>query len=313
MRKSLTTLAITVISAVSFAQQDAQFSQNMFNKLPINPGFAGTNKAICGTAFYRQQWVSFPGAPQTGLVSIDAYLPIIHGGAGLTVASDQLGFDKTFIAKAAYSFHLVLGPGTLGIGLEAGMMQKTISGTWITPDASTPASSDAAIPDASAGNATFDLGLGLYYTTDNGMYFGISTTHVPQTSIKDVKSASDALNYQLARHYYIMAGYPFQVTQDIKIAPSILAKSDAASTQLDINGRVIWKDMVWAGASYRLTDAIVGMVGVEWNRIRVGYSFDFTTSDIRNHSNNTHEIMLGYCFKPFKPPVPAEHRNVRFL
>lgn len=320
MKKTLTTLALAVIAGASFAQQDAQFSQNMFNKLSINPGFAGTNKAICATALYRQQWVSFPGAPKTGLISIDAFVNPIHGGVGLTVVSDQLGFDKTLIAKLAYSYHLVIGPGTLGIGLEAGMMQKQLNGTWITPDNGVGGETyDASIPDANAAKTVFDLGFGAYYTTDNGMFFGLSSTHLPQTTFsKDsppstTGALADIYRFQNARHYYIMAGYPFQVAQDVKIIPSILAKTDATSTQLDINARVVWRDMVWAGASYRLTDAIVALVGFEYNKIRIGYSFDVTTSAIKNYSNNTHEIMIGYCFKPFKPPVPAEHRNVRFL
>jgi type IX secretion system PorP/SprF family membrane protein len=319
MRKTLTTLALAVIAGASFAQQDAQFSQNMFNKLAINPGFAGTNKAICGTALYRTQWVQFPGAPKTGLVSLDAYVNPLHGGVGLTVCSDQLGFDKTLIAKAAYSYHMVLGPGVLGIGLEAGMMQKQLSGTWITPDALYPANQDAAIPDNGVTKTVFDLGFGAYYTTDNGMYFGLSSTHLPQTTFtkSSPPSAANALadiyNFKNARHYYIQAGYPFTINQDLKVIPSILAKYDGTSTQLDINGRVVWRDMVWAGASYRLTDAIVGIVGFEWKKLKIGYAFDFTTSAIKNYSNNTHEIMVGYCFKPFKPPVPAEHRNVRFL
>lgn len=319
MKKTLTTLALAVIAGASFAQQDAQFSQNMFNKLAINPGFAGTNKAICATALYRQQWVNFPGAPKTGLISIDAYVDPIHGGVGLTVCSDQLGFDKTLIAKAAYSYHLVLGPGTLGIGLEAGMMQKQLSGTWITPDANFPATQDASIPDQNAAKTVFDLGFGAYYTTDNGMYFGLSSTHLPQTTFKKDASPSvagaiaDIYRFQNARHYYIQAGYPFTVSQDIKVIPSILAKTDATSTQLDINARVVYQDMVWAGVSYRLTDAIVALIGFEYKKLRIGYSFDITTSEIKNYSKNTHEIMIGYCLKPFKPPVPAEHRNVRFL
>lgn len=321
MKKNLTTLALTVVVGVSFAQQDAQFSQNMFNKLAINPAYAGTNKAICGTALYRQQWVNFPGAPKTGLVSLDAYVDPLHGGVGLTVCSDQLGFDKTMIVKGAYSFHYPLGPGIIAAGLEVGMMQKQLTGNWITPDVNTPAALDQSIPDNKASKAVFDMGFGLYYTTDNGMYFGISSTHLQANSFKVdapanqniANAVNDLYNFQNARHYYIQAGYPFTVTQEIKVIPSILAKYDGTSTQLDINGRVVWKDMVWAGASYRLTDAIVGLVGFEWKKLRIGYSFDFTTSSIKTYSNGTHEIMVGYCFRPFKPPVPAEHRNVRFL
>lgn len=319
MRKTLTTLALAASFAVSFAQQDAQFSQNMFNKLPINPGFAGTDKAICGVLLYRQQWVSFPGAPKTGLISIDA--PILqstplHGGVGLTVCSDQLGFDKTIIAKAAYSYHLVLGPGILGIGLEAGVIQKQLAGAWISTD---PYTQDAAIPDQKASKAVFDLGLGAYYTTDNGIYFGISSTHLPQTSFTNVNTTAagapvkDAYNFVNARHYYIMAGVPFNINQDIKVIPSILAKTDASSTQLDINARVVWRNQVWAGAAYRLTDAIVALVGFQISGLKVGYSFDLTTSNLKNYSNNTHEIMVGYCFKPVKPPGETIHKHPRFL
>jgi len=315
MRKTLTTLAFAVIAGVSVAQQDAQFSQNMFNKLDINPGYAGTSKSICATALYRQQWVSFPGAPKTGLISIDAYLPPIHGGLGLTVCSDQLGFDKTFIAELAYSYHLVLGPGVLGIGVNAGMIQKSLNGAWVSTD---PYTQDAAIPDSKAATTTYDIGFGLYYTTDNGMFFGISSTHLPQNKLSAVtNNPADNYQYDLARHYYVMAGYPFQINQSLKLIPSILAKTDASSTQLDINARAVYTLNptvdIWLGASYRLTDAIVALVGFEYNRFKFGYAFDLTTSDIKNYSNNTHEIMLNYCFKPFKNPVPAEHRNVRFL
>jgi type IX secretion system PorP/SprF family membrane protein len=315
MKKSLTTLGFALLIGITFAQQDAQFSQYMFNKLDFNPGYAGTSKAICLTAFYRDQWVSFPGAPKTALFSIDAYLPPLLGGLGLTLCTDQLGFEKTFIAELAYSYHVVLGPGTLGIGINAGVEQMSVVGQWISTD---PYTQDAAIPDKKAQSATFDMGMGLYYTVDNGMFFGISATHIPETSIKASNTTApgavtNSFSYELARHYYVTAGYPFQVSQDIKIIPSMLAKTDGSSTQLDINGRVVWQDKAWIGLSYRLTDAIIFMAGVEWNRLKIGYSFDYTTSDLKNYNQGTHEIMLNYCFKPVKPTPSSEHRNVRFL
>ena len=117
MKKSLTIIAFSISGLVSFAQQDAQFSMNMFNRLAVNPGYAGTNKALCATILYRDQWDKFPGAPKTGLLSVD-YGQIAHGGVGFTIDQDQLGFDKTLKAKLAYSYHLLLGTGTLGIGLD---------------------------------------------------------------------------------------------------------------------------------------------------------------------------------------------------
>jgi len=318
MKKILTTIVFTVAGMVTFAQQDAQFSMNMFNKLSVNPGYAGTNKALCATLLYRQQWTSFPGAPKTGLLSVD-YGQVLHGGVGLTVDQDQLGFDKTLKAKLAYSFHLALGAsGTLGIGIDAGMIQKSISGNFIAPDGSTTAQpgNDLAIPWNVAAVKTYDIGLGLYYTTSK-LYVGLSSLHLPEQDLKKTNTLYD-FNYKVARHYYVMAGYKFNIGNQFAVTPSVLAKSDAASTQLDINLLAKWNNLIFVGVSYRLTDAIVGIVGLERDinpkmSARFGYSYDITTSAIKNHSNGTHEIMLGFCYKLKKEPKPTSHMNVRFL
>ncbi len=319
MRKILTTLVLSAVLGVSFAQQDAQYSQWMFNKLDMNAGYAGTSKAICITALYRDQWVNFPGAPKTFSLNADAYIDPLHGGVGLVVCNDQLGFTNTTIAELAYSYHLTLGTGTLGIGANLGVQQMTVNGQWISTD---PYTQDAAIPQNKVSSMAFDMGLGLYYTNDQGMFFGLSTTHLPETSIS--KNGADGavsfanptpgnFGYQLARHYYVMAGYPFQISQDVKIIPAVLAKTDGSSTQIDINGRVVYQDKYWAGASYRITDAVVFMLGFKLSGFEVGYSFDLTTSDLKNYSQDTHEIVLKYCFKPFKVPPPTRHSNVRFV
>ncbi len=320
MKKTLTTIALSITGLVIFAQQDAQFSMNMFNRLQVNPAYAGMNKALCATILYRQQWTSFPGAPTTGLVSID-YGQVAHGGLGLTVDQDALGFDKTLKAKLAYSFHLPLGPGTLGIGLDAGMIQKSLTGNFIAPDGGTSAtpSNDQAIPWGGTSSTTYDVGFGLYYQTQK-MYVGLSSLHLPEQELTK-KGTTQAqtwdFNYKVARHYYIMAGYTFQ-TQQWDITPSILAKSDASSTQFDINVLAKWNKMVFAGVSYRLSDAIVGIVGLEKAinkkmNAKFGYSYDLTMSNIKTYSNGSHEIMLGFCYKIKGEPKPTSHMNVRFL
>lgn len=311
MKKTLLTAVIAITASISFAQQDAQFSHNMFNKLAINPGYAGTSQAICANLIYRQQWTGFPGAPKTFLFSGDAFISAIHGGAGLTVASDQLGFDKSLIVKGAYSFNYPVGPGILGIGLEVGMLQKSLSGNWIAPQTVT---GDASIPANGASSTTWDLGFGAYYTT-NQLYFGISSAHLPQTKFKS--GAFPNYSFDMVRHYYILAGYDFPIGASFDLKPSIFVKSDAASTQLDVNVLGLWNKMVWAGASYRLTDAIVALVGfqkdmgkISW---RIGYSYDVTTSTLKNYSSGSHEILLGGCYKLEKKGKKQFHENVRFL
>ena len=321
MKKSLTIIAFSISGLVSFAQQDAQFSMNMFNRLAVNPGYAGTNKALCATILYRDQWDKFPGAPKTGLLSVD-YGQIAHGGVGFTIDQDQLGFDKTLKAKLAYSFHLPIGAnGTLGIGLDAGMINKSMTGNFIAPDGTSTefgGGTDNAIPWTGTSATTYDVGFGLYFTNEK-LYVGLSSLHLPAQKINDKSSAGSTyplsydFQYQVARHYYVMAGYKFQINNEFDITPSILTKSDASSTQLDFNLLARWNKMVFVGASYRLTDAIPVMVGLEWKGFKLGYAYDVTLSALKDHSAGTHELMLGYCKKFTKPPVKQGHMNVRFL
>jgi type IX secretion system PorP/SprF family membrane protein len=329
MKRTLTTFALTISTALAaFAQQDPQFSQNMFNKLATNPGYAGTNNAICATLLGRQQWMGFidgnKGIPKTYLLSVDSKVDAVRGGLGLTVLSDQLGFEKNFMAKLAYSYHIQVGAGVLGIGPEIGMIQKSLGGAWVATDGW---QGDPAIP-TSASAITYDIGFGAFYTIPQKLYFGISSTHLTESDLSKSESRANPpapsplsvdYNYTIARHYYVTAGYRFDAGQSLALEPSVFVKSDAASTQLDVNLRAIYNNMFWGGVSYRLTDAIVAMVGIEKQGVgnpngtlKVGYSYDVTTSSIKNHSSGSHELMLGYCFKlPEKKHVTI-HENVRF-
>lgn len=331
MRKTLTTLAIALTAGIAaFAQQDPQFSMNMFNRLATNPGYAGTNKALCGTLIGRHQWMGFTDsqsgqnvAPKTYLVSVDANVWQRHG-IGVTVFSDQLGFEKTFSAKLAYSFHIALGAGTLGIGPEVGMVQKSIGGPW---RATLDYTQDPSIP-ANASDITYDVGFGAYYVQPGKLYFGLSSTHLTESDLsqQDPNRLPKNLDYQytIARHYYVTAGYTFNATSDFDIEPSVFVKSDASSTQLDLNVRGIYNKFFWGGVSYRLNDAIVAMVGLERaglispnGTVKFGYSYDVTTSAMGKtgsvrHSSGSHELMLGYCHNIVKPPKRTIHENVRF-
>ena len=217
MKKALTTFAIVFVGVFAYGQQDMQFSQNMFNKLAINPGFAGTKKALCGTALYRTQWVAFPGQPKQTQLSVDGYFEPLFGGVGLTIASDQLGNDRSFLARGAYSYHKTIGGvGVLGIGLEVGILQKRLLFNWLAADG---IEFDPTIPKQEASSMTYDLGFGAYYTTDK-LYVGISSSHLPQQDLKD-KDLTDAINYSfgIARHYYLMAGYNWDMNPEFTLKP----------------------------------------------------------------------------------------------
>ena len=326
MKKIFTklTVAFAAITSVAFAQQDPQFTQFMHSKFIYNPGYAGTIQAICANVLYRQQWVNFPGAPKTGLISFDMPIGQLPIAIGLNVMNDQIGFDKTLFARLALAYNKPIGAGILGVGIDGGILQKQFNGKWITPDGT--GTYDPTIPAYASQNGSvtatnpnlnklsYDFGFGAYYTIANKMYVGISSTHLAAQDLK----ATDKVKYSLARHYYLVAGYTFNVgTGGIHgINPNIKVKSDAASTQLDVNLTYIYDQRFWVGVSYRMQDAIAPMVGARFlpnKSLKVGYSYDLTLSKIKGYSSGTHEILLGYCFKTNKTPKVSSYQNPRFL
>ena len=306
MRKFYSLGLIVVLSVSAFAQQDPQFSQNMFTKLAVNPAHAGAYDAICGTLLYRNQWTGFDGAPKTFLLMAEMPVRSIHGGLGLTVTSDQLGFEKNLMARLAYSYKLYTGAGHLNFGVDAGLMQKSIDGSkFIYNDGG-----DQSIPLGAVSGSSLDFSFGLYYYSEK-LYAGLSSTHLTEGEIK-----TDNVTTKLARHYYFMAGYDAELSPDIILKPSVFAKSEGTSTQIDLNANVLLQNKFWLGFSYRFVqqDALVAMAGLEITpNLKVGYSYDMTMTDIKTYSSGTHEIMLNYCFR-VKPSVDRQfHKNVRFL
>ncbi len=283
----------------------------MFDRLSVNPAVAGSTGNICATALLRQQWTGFDGAPKTGLINIQGPLTKINSGLGLSVYYDKLGQEKSTIARIHYAYHLKVGSqSTLSAGLYAGLSGRALDGRWVAID--DPAN-DNAIPAAGKSASGFDLGAGLYYKSPQ-LWLGVSSTQLPETELKDVSIKNK-------RHYYVQAGYDWAIGGDKKytLQPSVLVKSDASSTQVDIGALFLYDNMIWAGVGYRTEDAIAPMIGYQHqfpkgdSMFRIGYSYDVTTSALRNYSSGSHEVMLSYCFKIVKPVVYEIYHHPRFL
>lgn len=283
----------------------------MFDRLSVNPAVAGSTGNICATALLRQQWTGFDGAPKTGLINIQGPLTKINSGLGLSVYYDKLGQEKSTIARLHYAYHLKVGSqSTLSAGLYAGLSGRALDGRWVAID--DPAN-DNAIPAAGKSASGFDLGAGLYYKSPQ-LWLGISSTQLPETELKDVSIKNK-------RHYYVQAGYDWAIGGDKKytLQPSVLVKSDASSTQVDIGALFLYDNMIWAGVGYRTEDAIAPMIGYQHqfpkgdSMFRIGYSYDVTTSALKSYSSGSHEVMLSYCFKIVKPVVYEIYHHPRFL
>ncbi len=328
MKKLLTKIALVVagFSEVAIAQQDPQFTQFMFNKLIYNPGYAGTSGAVCGVGQYRKQWMDFPGAPTSMAFTADMRLTGMPIGVGVNFMSDKIGPMSTSFFRLAGSYNITkIAGGTLGIGLDLGILSKSIASDWIVPE---PLKNDPRIPGSGGyipgyGDAfsnpnlsktVLDLGFGAFYQIPGKFYAGISSTHLPATQI-----TSSTLGYKVSRHYYMMTGYTFQLNRWSKLTPNVLYKTDAASSSLDLNLTYLWSDMIWIGGTYRVDDAPAILAGYTGKfgtgnaySYKIGYSYDFTTTKLKTYAKGSHEILLGVCYAP---PVKkaTSFGNDRFL
>lgn len=308
-----------VLPCFVMAQQEAQFSQYMFNHLGFNPGVAGTNEAICAFGLYRQQWVGFRDtegnrvAPETYSITVEAPLRFIKGGLGLAVSSDKLGFEKNTMVKLGYSYHLKLGTGVVGLGLMISFNDKSVDFSKLQPVDEDPILSQL----GEESDMLIDGSIGAFYRVPERFYIGISSTQIREAAGKSLsESQGETFRLKLKRHYYLTGGYHLTLPRnpEFTITPSLLFKSDGASYQVDLTAMVNYKDRFWGGLSYRYQDAVVVMLGVHYKNIRIGYSYDVTTSSIGgSYSNGSHEVMAGYCFKLEVEKLRQSYKNTRFL
>jgi type IX secretion system PorP/SprF family membrane protein len=297
------------------AQQEPQFSHNMFNNMGINPGFAGLRNSICATGLFRQQWSGFNTeegeklSPESYVLNVDAPISFLKGGLALGFMQDNVGFQTTVGVKLGYSYHYLLGYGKLGIGGQIGFLDTRIDFSQFTPI--TEGDPVLAQKDEQS-NILLDFALGGFYKSDENVWLGISVSQLRQAS-----SEIGFANYQNKRHYYAAGGfdYFYPGNSNYVITPSALIKTDFNSMQIDINALVTYQDKVWGGVSYRIDDAIVFLLGVKLNQISVGYSYDLTTSLLgrQGRSWGSHEIMLQYCFNLEIERLNQPFKNVRFL
>ena len=304
--KKIIILILAVTSVVTvFGQQDPQFTQNMFNKLANNPGFAGSRGVIATSILHRSQWMGFSddgAAASTQNFSVDAELPFLYGGVGLNVVKDNIAEFSNLGLQASYAYRTELGVGQIGMGMSVGMYQSGLNGGALK----SAQSGDPAIPTGEVKGSSLDIGAGIYYNTQD-VYLGISSAHMTESTVE----WSDGQNFNLTRHYFLIAGYYHELSSSLSLNPSIYLKSDGATSQLDINTNLIYNNKMWGGVSYRLDEGLILLAGMNVNEdIRFGLGYDIT---IMSPMSNSIEFMLGYNFKIKTNKADSRYKNPRFL
>ncbi|MBX7201709.1 MAG: type IX secretion system membrane protein PorP/SprF [Bacteroidia bacterium] len=292
MKKIATVLSILAFSLSTFAQQELQVSQYMFNGLFLNPAYAGSHDYWGATALHRSQWVGFPGAPRSNMLAVDGPIKDKNMGLGFQFINDGIGLMATNELAANYSYYIKVNEKghRLAFGIRAGIRNETFNASGLeNVDMTDP---------LYQGNQSWWIprfNFGMYYYTERG-YLGISSHNLLFADARH-KLDSDA---GLKRHFFINGGYVWDLNSSgsVKFKPSFLVKyQPAAPIQADINAHFLFDDKFWVGVSYRTNAAIVGMIEYQFTpRIRAGYAYDYTTTAMRQFQGGSHEIMLGYDF-----------------
>ena len=304
---------LCITKLVAFGQNDPQFTNYMFYKMGVNPGYAGAENTINGLILNRYQWEGMPGGPKKLVFSMDAATNLLgrSTGLGLNIISDQLGYAKNIIINANYAYRTELSFGSLGIGVSAGFYSQTSNGTWESPEGNqwTPPSSDPGIPQGEVSQLVPDFGAGIYLSSSR-YYLGISATHLNEASIYYDEIP---ISY-LVRHYYFTGGYNIKLGNPLfELRPSFLFKSDIATWMLDLNSNIVYNDKFWAGLSYRVDDAVALLLGIELaSGLKVGYSFDLVTSAIGYYGYGSHELFVTYSVA-LERNRNQKYKSIRFL
>jgi type IX secretion system PorP/SprF family membrane protein len=292
----------------------------MYDHISVNPGSAGSTDMISTTAIMRQQWVGIDGAPSDFILNLSAPFKFgtTHHGAGASLWSDEVGFNKDINLSVSYAYQFSVGNGRLGLGISGSFLNRKLDPEWYVPntDPYSDPSSDDAIPKGKQSEFLFDLGLGLFYHTDE-LYVGISSTHLLENEFvyKSETSTGGESKEKFVRHYYLTAGYNLQLSNPLlEFLPSVFLQSDQRITKIDLNATLMYNKKFWGGVTYRVGSAVIGMVGLNiLNGVRIGYSYDFDTSALSSFSKGSHEIMVGYSFMVGVDKIPQKYKSIRYL
>ncbi|MFC2152634.1 type IX secretion system membrane protein PorP/SprF [Bacteroidota bacterium] len=284
------------------AQQAPYYTQYMFNDYLINPAVAGTFNYIQIRANSRTQWIGMIDAPRT--MSIAGYGPFKERdmGYGGYIYNDVTGPESRMSLGGTYAYNISLSDEwRISGGLNIGIMQYKLDYTKMEIDdeiydpVMATGVESRVIPDASVG----------FYAWTSYYYVGISAHQLFGNNYSVHEEIDSAQGFsRLTQHIYLSGGASFILNKDFAITPSALIKYTSSSRfQAEINARVTYQRMVWAGLTYRTGHAIAVMAGYNYdNKIYIGLAYDYSLTDISKYTKHgsTIEVMIGYRFNSIK-------------
>ena len=287
MKTRILLFVLMFTGVFSFAQQDAQFTQYMYNTININPAYAGSRGALSMFALHRTQWVGLDGAPVTNTVSLNTPINQSNLGLGVSLINDKIGptTENTISADLSYTMQ-TSETWKLSFGIKATANLFDLDPSKLNPV-------DATDPSLQNYNKfSPNIGAGLYLHSDNA-YVGFSVPNFIETNRYD---DNEVAIFKEKISYYLIAGYVFNFNDYIKFKPAALTKMvEGAPLQVDVSGNFMFYDKLMLGVSYRWSASVSAMAGFQVSDgLYIGYGYDRETTNLDNYNSGSHEIFLRY-------------------
>ena len=277
---------------LGFSQQDAQFTQYMYNTSNVNPAYAGSRDVLSIFALHRTQWVGLDGAPVTNTININT--PIGSNiGIGLGIINDRIGVSDENNISADFSYTIQASDNyKLAFGLKASANILNIAF-----DKLSYAVADPSFETNLNKKISPNIGTGLYFYSDN-TYIGLSVPNFLETRHYDRTSTinSAKITAQERMHFYFIAGHVFDLSENIQFKPSLLTKIvQGAPLQIDASANFMINQKFIIGGAYRWSAAASVMAGFQINESwLIGYGFDLETTRLKAYNSGSHEVFLRY-------------------
>ena len=288
--KTLTGILIVLCSYIGFSQQDPQFTNYMFNTMSVNSAYAGNRGHLSVTGLLRKQWVGIEGAPSTQTLSIDS--PVgKRVGLGLSIVNDRIGPADEFYAEMNFSYTIDINEKRkLSFGIKGG--GRTLSIDWSRGQSQ---NQETLFQENINNEFLPTIGAGLYLHGDRS-YLGLSVPNFLTDKHYDQIQGSLAAE---RLHFFLIGGIVFDMSKRVKFKPAFLVKHvTGAPLIFDVSANFMFYENLRLGVAYRWDDSVSGLLGLQITpKILLGYSYDYTTTELRNYNSGTHEIMLRFELK----------------
>lgn len=288
MRTKILYFAIMLLGFVSYSQQDAQYTQYMYNTINVNPAYAGSRGVMSIFGLHRTQWVGLDGAPTTNAFSVNTPISDSNLGVGLSFVNDKIGPTVENVISADISYTIQTSETyKLSFGVKGTANLFNLDVTKLNP----MSAGDPLLQNLD-NNFSPNVGAGVYFHSDK-LYLGASVPNFFQTKRYDDNSIAV---YKERMNMYFIGGYVFDLSSNLKFKPAFLTKViEGAPLQLDLSGNFLIYDKFVIGAAWRWSAAVSAMAGFQVSDgLYIGYGYDLETTKLRNYNSGSHEVFLRF-------------------